>query len=165
LATGLSGSLPLMLTMVQNGFYFVPALPYFGLAFAILNVSPIYSFIVNIKATVLPYLQKVSVGIAFAVLAFIYSRIGHTVRDQSMLQDVHLLGKSLPAFTSLGAQTDVYKNSPLACYLVRYYNISLNRSDTNRYYLGVKNGTMDLEVPLQKVDIPLHEFDLYERRN
>ncbi|MBK8143685.1 MAG: glycosyltransferase family 39 protein [Bacteroidetes bacterium] len=138
LATGLSGSLPLMLTMVQNGFYFVPALPYFGLAFAILNVSPIYSFIVNIKATVLPYLQKVSVGIAFAVLAFIYSKIGHTVRDQSMLQDVHVLGKSLPAFTSLGAQTDVYKNSPLACYLVRYYNISLNRSDTNRYYLGVK---------------------------
>ena len=63
LATGLSGSLPLMLTMVQNGFYFVPALPYFGIAFAILNVSPIYSFIVNIKATVLPYLQKVSVAV------------------------------------------------------------------------------------------------------
>jgi hypothetical protein len=163
LATGISGSLPLMLTMVQNGFYFVPALPYFGLAFAILNVAPIDALILKLKTSVQNYLNITSLVLLCVVAVFIYSKIGHTVRDQAMVSDIHLIGKSVPAFSSFEAEPAVYQNSPLACYLVRYYNISLNVSDTNRYYLGTKNESVVSKMPLKKMDLPLQLFDLYQR--
>ncbi len=164
LATGISGSLPLMLTMVQNGFYFVPALPYFGLAFAILNVGPIYALILKMKTQVLKYLSIASLVLFCGVGIFIYSKIGHTVRDQAMLSDIHLMGRSVPAFSSFEAEPAVYANSALSCYLVRYYNISLNVSDTNRYYLGTKNGSVVSKIPFKKMDLPLQLFDLYQRK-
>lgn len=162
-ALGLCGSLPLMLTKVQNGFYMVGALPYFAIAFALLNVHSLYIFISNIKASVSKNLLKGSVLLLFAVLFFSFSKIGGTVRDKSIVHDVHLIGKNIPAFTAMGCKKDIYERWEIACYFVRYYNISLNKADTNQYFLTLKYDSIGLPNHLLKMEMDLEMFDLYKR--
>jgi hypothetical protein len=44
---GFSGALPLLLTKVQKGFYFVPSLPFFAIGFALLISNPVHEWSVK----------------------------------------------------------------------------------------------------------------------
>lgn len=164
LMLALCGTLPLMLTKVQNGFYMVGAFPYFAIAFALLNVQVLFALISKISKASLTKLTGISILLFAAVLLFSFSKIGDTVRDKTLLHDVHVIGKNIPAHTSMAAPKSVYLNWTLGCYLVRYYNISLNMNDTNQYYLSDKNQKIEVLYPLQKMDLPLELFDLYKKR-
>lgn len=164
-ALGFCGSLPLMLTKVQNGFYFVPSLPYFGIAFAAMNISVIDQLIDRIKKNIVLVNSLSVAGLVLlaGTVFFSFTKTGHTVRDKEMLHDVHLIGKTFPAYSAFGCSESVYTDWAFGCYLVRYYNISLNGGDTGRYYLAVKNEPLSLSYPVKKMQLPLEKFDSYQK--
>ena len=162
---GFCGSLPLMLTKVQNGFYFVPSLPYFGIAFASINVSVICQLIDRIKnnTNLVRKLSVVSLVLLAGSVIFSLTKIGQTVRDKEMLHDVHLIGKTFPVYSAFECSKSVYTDWAFGCYLVRYYNISLNMDDTSRYCLTGKNEQPVLHYTVKKAGLPLKIFDIYEK--
>lgn len=166
LLLGIAGSVPLMLTMVQKGFYFVPALPYFALAFAFISAPPLLSFIhkINIKA------KGFKIFTALVLIGFIGSigysitQVGGTNQDQDTLNDVRLIGTKVPHFSSIKTDNSVYFNWGLQTYFMRYYNICLDPNmDSSCYILKKKNEKPEENYIL--INLETRQYDLYINEN
>lgn len=164
---GLSGVLPLMLTMVQKGFYFIPSLPFFAIGFALIISKPLAHWavrIVNAKANRI--LLVSSVLLLSGVLIFSFLNIGKASRDKEMLNDVKEFGNVIPEFSSVSISEHRWNDWPLQCYLVRYHNISIDPQHAdNEYRIIDKNAPDSTVINYQKVDLPTLQFDLYKKKN
>lgn len=166
-AIAISGTIPLMLTKVQNGFYMVAALPYFGIAFALLNIKTISILFQKIEDNfaLIKKLSFASIAILIGVFLFSFSKIGGATRDKTLLHDVYIIGKTIPAFSSCQcSNSEIYTNNEFQCYLVRYFNISYNMQDTNKYIISLKDEKMEFNYDVEKYNIGLENFDLYRRK-
>ena len=158
LALGLCGSLPLMLTMVQNGFYFVPSLPYFGIGFALLFVPVLSIGIKKIPVAWLNGIQLLACLLLVFSLVFTGLQRNKYSRDQSLLDEVAQLGSIIPPHTRINCTPALYQDWSLNCYLVRMHFISLNNiayEPKERTYLltEINSGIPD---SLQYNEIKLH---------
>lgn len=144
---GLSGSLPLMVTLEQRGFYLVTALPYFAMAFALLlapRLSNLFNQI-NEKSIGLIAFKYFSIVLLVASFAFAYTCIGKAKRDGEMLQDVYAIGKLFPRGETVSIPSEMWNDWNFQTYMVRYNYISMEVGDTtNKYFLIRK----DLPVSL-----------------
>ncbi|MEI6123959.1 MAG: glycosyltransferase family 39 protein [Bacteroidota bacterium] len=162
---GLAASLPLMLTLVQKGFYFVPALPMFALGLAIFVVKAVGGFVD--KMNIHHYKYKVflggSVAVVCATLVVSASKIGGLARDEAVLHDVFLFGRILPKGCMAKVDKNVYDAWGFQCYMNRYYGISLGMSDKfqTTYWIKTKNNSPADTLGLKKVDLPTQVYDLY----
>ncbi len=126
---GLSGVLPIMVTMKQRGFYIIPVFPLFAIALGIIALPFIHRvFSENIishlgakiiKATGLILLLA---GISLSVKQ--YDRTG---RDKKILSDIRTIIDVVPNQT-IGVSKKLYKNWSIHGYFSRFSTISL---DTN----------------------------------
>ncbi len=166
IAVGLSGSAPLMFTMVQKGFYFVPSLPFFAIGFSILIAPVILHFIeqINTKSRKFQVLLALSVFLFIGVISFSLMQKGKIGRDRYMLHDVYLIGKVLPKYTSIGCTTDVYKEYSLECYLIRYFNINLEISKNKEFYIIKKTTKVNALPGYERLNIKTIMYDLYRRQ-
>ena len=162
---GLSASMPLMLTMVQKGFYFVPSLPFFAIGFALLLAVPISEIVFRIaqKKNAFKIIMVVSLLFLVGTLFFSVIRIGGFSRDKDVLQDVYTLGKVIPENTVVNIDDEVYNEWSVHCYLLRYFNISIKPSDKypTCYYIRKKERKIDSLSNLQLVILPTKKYDLY----
>ncbi|GBL34998.1 hypothetical protein EMGBS15_05930 [Filimonas sp.] len=144
LSIGISGSLPLMLTLVQNGFYFVPSLPFFGIGFALL-LSPVVD---NLLKKINPARYHLYFGTTLLLLAgslvFTYLQKDKFSRDKDLLHDIDLISSVVPKNTRMHCTHSAYQNWELNCYLVRTYNSSV----------------IDIELDDKKRDFFVSEIDL-----
>lgn len=135
---GLSGSLPLMVTLEQRGFYLVTALPYFAIAFALLlapRLSNLFTRL-NENSFGLKVFKVFSVVLFLASIVFVYTTMGKAKRDKEMLQDVYAFGKLIPKGEIVSIPTEMWNDWNFQTYMVRYNYISLEVEDTtNRYFL------------------------------
>lgn len=163
---GLSASLPLMLTLVQKGFYLVPALPFFALSSAILIAPNISKSIREIDTNGKKY--KISVTLSIILLlgsiTFTLSKLGQSSRHPELIQDVYTIGKTLKKGEVISIPQEMWNEWSLQCYLIRYYNISLDAGKKQAYYLVGKSMRMDSIPGYSKMDLKTLEYDLYERK-
>jgi len=163
---GLSASLPLMLTLVQKGFYLVPALPFFALSSAILIAPNISKFIREIDTNGNKY--KISVTLSILLLlgsiTFTVSKFGQSSRHPELIQDVYTIGKTLKKGEVISIPQEMWNEWSLQCYLIRYYNISLDAGKKQAYYLVSKSMQMDSIPGYSKMDLKTQEYDLYKRK-
>ena len=161
---GLSGSVPLMLTMVQKAFYFVHAMPFLAISFALIAAPTFSMWINSIKSTrILTILNSVFVSALIVVLIYTGIHFGKTGRDRELLHDVHLLGETIPNRTIVNIDISMHNNWALHCYLSRYYDISIHTyHDTPEYLLLDKTLAPDKNLPLHNMELPLKLFDLYK---
>jgi 4-amino-4-deoxy-L-arabinose transferase-like glycosyltransferase len=166
---GFSGTLPLMLTLVQKGWYMLPALPFFAIGFAIL-VGPIVANLIDRISVSNRYYKAFLV---FSIVLFVFSFVltgiqkGKINRDQDMVSDVYKIGEVVPRFSTLTVPDEMYNQYDfvLQGYLVRYFNISISPYESYDYFLKLK--TLDVPVPDQyteKVDLDLVEYELFRRK-
>lgn len=136
----LSGTLPLMLTKVQNGFYMVATLPYWGIFFALV-LSNSFLFITNKMS--ISFTKKIlllNYILLPLILLYSFSRIGGTFRDKDILHDIKLIGNSIPKYSvCFTPHYNEYINTAIHPYFVRYYNIYLSNIDTCNYVLTNKD--------------------------
>ncbi len=164
---GLSGSLPLIVTLEQRGFYLATSLPFFALGFACL-IQPYFSSIsktIKVGRPIFKWSKKISIVLFLTVIIFSFLQVGKTKRDHDRLHDVYAIGEKLPRFSKIDVLPIVIHDYAFGAYLVRHYNISLDFDPTsdNEFYLHLPN--MDTAIPegYEKTDLELKMFDLYQK--
>ncbi len=164
--TGLAGAIPLMLTMVQRGFYLVPAFPFLsvgiGLIIAPLLAKPISA--INITGNGFKVFRLITIT-AF-IFAFVFSilQVGKVSRDKDELHDIYTIGKIVPKYSAMTVARNTWNEWSLQCYLMRYFNISLDSDVDYKYFL------VDTKIPAtappgyNKLSVGLIRYELYEKQ-
>jgi len=167
LGLGVAGTFPLTLTMVQKGFYMVPAFPFFALAFAAL-IGPLVAIKVN-QINV----GKASYKLFFAFSIMVFLVIGMITflnrnkieREETIITDVYKIGSEVPKFSTVTVPEEMYDEYDfvLQGYLVRYFNISISPYKMYDYFL--KEKSLDTQIPENylKLDLELSKYQLYKK--
>lgn len=124
---GFAGVLPLCLTHVQRAVYFVPALPFFAIALALLCVKGLdLLFEKNTSERGFTQLKYISVVAFVIVVSYSFFSKGKTYRDEVVLEQVHHLANEVGSGAVIGAPYYIYDEWDLQFYLLRYHNITLD---------------------------------------
>jgi hypothetical protein len=140
LLIGLIGILPLMLTLVQKGFYMVPALPFIAIGLAIFIANDVY-FLVHeklLQSKLFPYFKFTFIILACISITLPITKIGKCSRDTEKLEDIRLLGSTLPNHSVINCSEDLLEDWSLQTYLSRYFYMSLDTRSPHTYYLCEK---------------------------
>lgn len=165
LLLGLCGSLPIMLTLVQKGFYFMPALAFFALAFA----SLIIRFFPSLDPPVATRSYRIFTVSMLMVLVLsiciVLRDAGGYNRDEALLREVDELAAAVTDGQTINADMPVYTKWNYQFYLQRYHHVYLDPTHTYRRYAI----TSDASLPWLKYyrmtrRYPETGFVLYERR-
>jgi hypothetical protein len=164
--TALSGSASLMLTMVQSGFYVVPAYPFYAIGLS-LCVAPLLSKPLSlIKITSKGYkifFASASV-LLLAVMIFSFSKVGKIGRDKEVLHDVYIIGKVVPAFSVITINPADWNEWALQCYLIRYFNISVDHREKHQYFIVNKDKNLITVPGYNKLSLGLDKYDIYQKQ-
>jgi hypothetical protein len=133
-----------MLTLVQRGFYMVPAFPFFAFAFAFL-IAPI---IIKIKSPVW-WQTKTQSGLMVFVfilgLSLAYFNYGKVWREKEQMLLVHEIGPHIPKGEIVGTDAVLWDNWTFQTALMRYHRISIIKNDPSRkYYIDAPGG---MQIP------------------
>lgn len=136
---GFAGALPLMLTLVQRNFYFIPALPMFAIAWALLIADGLNYTIDSLEQR--PKLRK---GLTvFVLMAFItgtaitMAYAGKIKRDRPVLEDVYTIKKLVPENSFVSVTSDImWMDWSFRCYMMRYDEIQFSDKDTCGYFIA-----------------------------
>jgi hypothetical protein len=168
LGLGLSATLPIMVSLKQRGFYIVPALPFFALAFSLI-ILPKVMFLVK-RIAEKPRLSRVLVVSGYflmtAAVALNLTQIGKTGRHQQMLEDVYILSESIPPRTILSSTPELINDYSLCAYLFRYGYISLERDpeEIHSYLLLPAEADPADYIDFEMTSIPLQRYQLLKLR-
>ena len=89
---------------------------------------------------------------------------GKVSRNKELLHDIYLIGTVVPRQTTVSIPSDMWNEWDLQCYLVRYFNISLETNYENNYCIIDKTIQTDTLTDYKKVDIKTLQYDLYKRQ-
>ena len=139
---GLTGVLPVMLSMKQSGFYIIPAYPFFAIGAGILMYPLIDSLFIkmNYKSKGFLVFKWIGYGLFFLgiILSLYFSN--HFSRDISKIKDTYAILPEIPRGSVININPDMYDDWSLHAYFGRFKNISLDPDlKTKRDYLLIKN--------------------------
>jgi 4-amino-4-deoxy-L-arabinose transferase-like glycosyltransferase len=160
---GLCGIIPLMLTLVQKGWYMVPAFPYLAISFASLIAPFLISKEDNPKRNF--YLYTFSILLLSGVLIFTFLQTGKISREKETLSDVYKIGQVVPKFSTITVPEEQYDqyNFVLQGFLVRYFHISISPYKKYDYFLTEKDSRIMIPRGYVNTDLPLEKYYLYKR--
>lgn len=166
IAIGLSAILPLMLTLVQKGFYMTPGLSYIAIGFAAITVPSITSAIEVANKNPLANKLIRIFGILLIIVStgLTISQMGKISRNQEMITDIHKINEVVPNFATLTVPEEMYYQYDfvLQGYLVRYFNISISPYKEYRYYLKKKTDEIQIPKSYTLIDLDLTLYELYQ---
>ena len=164
---GISGSVPIMLTMVQKPFYFSPSLPFFGMAFAMFLAPGLADSINKIDPTKSGYKTFRVITMVFFVGVIVATglQVGKVSRNKEVVHDMYLIADVVGKHTTIGVHENMWNQWDMQCYMVRYWNISWDYHADKKYnyYLLDRSISDQLDSSYQKVDLPTIKFDLYKQ--
>ena len=181
LLIGLCGSLSIIVSPRQSGFYLLPSLPFFALSLALVAAPVLERWIARIAPASRParILAIVSWAILLGVLVYGGSKFGTVGRDQRMIADVKAIaqhvsaarrspdrppGSGAPDDTDVGICPDLYGHWSLHGYMARYFNISLDPSPEGRDFLLVQDNCREFDLSgYARVLLDTHAYQLYRR--
>ena len=165
LLLGFAASLPLMLTLVQRNFYFIPALPMFAIAWALLIADGIAQGIGYLEGFK-KYTRGFAVFVCAALLAGIITTIafaGRIKRDKEMLHDVYTIKNVVPENSFVSVTSDImWMDWSFRCYMMRYDAISFSDKDSCRYFVARPND--HVSDKFIQTNAPLQVYTLYKRK-
>ena len=166
LLVALTGTVPLMLTLVQKSFYFIHALPFFALAYAMVSAPGISHWMekLNPESPGFKLFRLITLAGLVTLLVYTGFQKGKMERDHTILHDVHLVGSVVSPWSVIGIDPAMHNNYMLHCYMVRYYNITLDASPHDaEYILHVKYMPVPADSSYGMLNLPLEEFSLYKK--
>lgn len=163
---GFSGSLPLMITLEQRGFYLNNSFPYFALAIALIIVPKIKLLITDIESN--SRIKKIVLMISFVVLfsgiVATAANFGKTGRDADKLHDVYLIGKNIPYGSIVSIPHFMHNEWTLQCYFIRYFYISLDpQNNQHEYFLKYKKDDVEIPDGYEMLNLSTISFDVYKK--
>lgn len=162
---GLSGSLPLMITLEQRGFYLVTTLPFFALAIAMWAAPGLSVAVSKIRSQSKGFKVSTFLIALLFITSVVYSIscIGKAKRDANMLADVYAFGKIIPYGTTISIPAPMCMDFSFKEYMIRYFYISSDDTPaTHEYMICRKNLPKDWVPSIYKLyPTDTKEFDLY----
>lgn len=160
---GFSASLPLMLTLVQNKFYFFPALPFFAIAISFLILPYLNGLLqkINLKKYTYKFIF-ISVVFFLCSCAYCVAQIGKFNRDETILKDVNKIVQVVGKNKNILVEEEVYYQWNFQFYLLRFGDISIEHSGKNLdFYLTNKNHFLKNDR-YKKMNIELTNYEMYK---
>ncbi len=166
LLAGLSGSLPLLVTKEQRGFYLVTALPFFAIALAALCAPGLSRWIRDrMAARVRRRLTSFSLFCVAVALAATVFQYGGVRRDAGMIHDVRAVARVVPPRAVIGVDEGLWTRWSLHMYFARYCRMSLDGGDAGAhlYRVAEKGSPPPEHYAPDPVSTDLHEYVLYRK--
>jgi 4-amino-4-deoxy-L-arabinose transferase-like glycosyltransferase len=162
---GLSASTPLMLTLVQKGFYFTPSLPFFAIGLSIFIIPVIAHLVncINTKSKKYKMFMLLCISLFAGTTTFSLMQKGKVSRNPELLHDVYLIGSIVPKHSIVSIPAEYWNNWDLQCYLSRYFNISLETNIINNFCIIDKSTPANTFSNYKKVKINTLQYHLYKR--
>ena len=160
----LAGSLPLMVTREQRGFYLVTSFPFYAIALAMLCADGLQRLLLSIQenARGLKVFRAISLLLLVFAAGFSLFKIGKTKRDREMLHDVYVIGNVVPESSIIGIPESFYQDWSLREYFIRHYGISLDiDGKTHEYVLLARNSPSP--AGYAKIELGTEIYDLYKK--
>jgi len=167
IATGLSGSLPLMVTLEQRGFYLTTSLPFFALGLATLAAPYISTLVngINPLKKGFKIFRIVAVALLIMVLGYSVMQTGKIKRDKDELHDVYITGTVIPQRSIISVPRELTEEFALRAYFVRYFNIYWDwKNHSHEYYFTRKELNKSVPGYYNKVSLDLKKYELYKRK-
>jgi len=166
-AFGICGVLPLSFTHVQRAVYFVPALPFFGMAFAVFLAKGLAILITKINYKLFKIITICIYTFLFITLGLSVLLIGKTGRDEKVLTEINKIGLIIGDNKQVGTTNEIYEKWDFQFYLLRYYDITLDPSmdKLQDYKLFEKEKAIDTVFNYKKMPIELERYSLYKKRH
>lgn len=166
---GLTGVLPIMISMKQSGFYIVPAYPFFALGLSILIYSYVDSLMIHLDYDSKGFLIFKWTGYGLFCLGITLSIVfsDHYSRDKNKIEDTNAVIKDIPRGTIINILPDMYEDWGLHAYYARFKNVSLDPDLNNRrdFLLIKKEGYSDtLNLNYEIVRLNTKDFKLYKMK-
>ncbi len=165
LLMGLFAATPLMLTLVQKGFYLTPSLPYFAIALAILAAPVIVRLIdnINLQHAGFKIWQYTSLILFVLVMGISIAQVGKTSRDAEALHDIYLFGEIIPPHSAVSIPKYMWDDWGLQTYMVRYNDISLDYSADNTFYINEKSNPV-VSSQYNLIELSTQKYNLYRKK-
>ena len=164
---GLSGVLPIMISMKQNGFYILTTFPFFAIAFCSLVfpfVKPVTDkintfFSKNIYLKILPFI------VLFAAIVYAFSYKGSISRDEIKINDAYKILKIVPKGSSVSICKSMWNDWGLHGYYCRFGNVSLDASNSPHQFKIILNNCEAIDNN-QFIIVPINtkRYKLYKRK-
>lgn len=158
----LSGSMPVLISQKQSGYYIVPALVFYALAFAIYTIE-LWKRIIEFMY------QKVWINYVLIVLIcggvfFHISAYGHLSRDADMIKDVKQIGSVVPHHSTISSTMSLFDKWSLHGYLYRMYNISYHRKSIQTKYMISMKGELPDTTLYKNMNLNTVSIDLWKQK-
>lgn len=139
-ALAFCGIIPLLVTREQRGFYLVTALPFMAIAMALPMAHIMRLRIAEIRRPkiISAVMVLVTIGSIAATIVF----AGQPKRDKDFLHDAYAIGKSVGTDKIIGTSPAIYSTWAFHAYLVRHFNIALDKEHEQLYLLKEKTDTV-----------------------
>ncbi len=169
LLVGLSGTLPLLITYEQRGFYLVTTLPYYAIALAMILANGYAEVYAKIQLA-----KKISAFAIAMVIVLICTFVftcwdlqNGPKRDKEMLNDIYQTGPIIKEGAIIGIAPEMRTTWSLHAYYSRYFYISLDDvpANSHEYYLVEKGMNQDsILKQYDKIELATLKYDLYKRK-
>lgn len=165
LLIGLSGSLPLMVTLEQRNFYRVTSIPFFALALAVFVAPYCVRLIegINVNTSAFKFFRALSVvGVVAAIGISVYMSSG-TKKGKDILPDIYTIGDYLGSDKTISFPADQGGFGP-RLYLMRYYHISADVGNyAHEYLMQANESKKPVPIGYQEIDLELKKYKLYRK--
>jgi len=169
LAIGLSGVLPIMISMKQSGFYILTTFPIFAIVLSLFiapNVSYLFTKI-NINGQGFKVFRALIFTLLIVSLGLNINKIGGYGRDKDKLEDVYKIIDIIPKGSLISAESSIRSEWSLHGYFYRHAMISLDtkKSKNNKYLLVHKNSKTEIPNNYTQQEVDLKIFNLYKSKD
>jgi len=161
---GLSGTVPIIVSLKQSGFYMIPSIPFIIIAFGIFSIKYLNHFIskITFKKRNLRLITVFSILSIIISLSYTISKVGKIRRDKNLISDIYKFGAIIPEKTTISICPRNYGDWVLHAYLMRYFKISIDNENHKLYYLINKNSNDSLLCKYTKLNLDTKVYDLYK---
>jgi len=165
---GLSGTLPLMVTLEQRGFYIVTAIPFFAIGIAMLAAPGIGKAVskINKEANGFRVFKIITVLLFVSSIAYSMTRINTYNRDGDVLKDIYVIGKITHPGDTISIPTEMEEEWNVREYFMRYFNVNLLDEKNKHCKLFMIRKTLPKSlVPedYKSYDMGTKTFDIYKK--
>jgi 4-amino-4-deoxy-L-arabinose transferase-like glycosyltransferase len=134
LLIALSGSLPVMISPKQSGFYVLAVLPFFALAAASI-IYPLFTGTVKVHAFVPRIISVLCIIVTSVVITWSALHFGEARRDENILHDIRSMNGTVNE-PVIGISESLRFDWSFHAYLMRYAHLSAEVSRDHKWYLS-----------------------------
>ncbi len=166
LAVALSGSLPIMISLKQSGYYLLPSLPFFAISASLLIAPRLGTLIerIDIHGDGYKFANILTIFVLCATLVFSFRQAGKIYRDHELLNDIYIFGKQLPHNTNISVNPAMMQDWGLHAYMMRYFSIKLDYRKQYEFYISDINRRDMVPQDYTKLPVNTTLYELYQRK-